>query len=455
MRNQLTARFLNSPAARSILSTPEVDSEASQLLRSAFGPEFLTRPLFLERQETEQIRSALNVIADVLFSLPERMCDGDLRRFAGLVGIREDQADLLGEGIQEPPVRYGRADLYFDGDRFRTLEFNLGSPVGGLQVASISRALYGSNEHMRDFVQSEALELEDPLPALAAMLRAFAADHGRDPVVAVMDGPASYAATEPHLAGIARGLRGQGIEAFACSTADVRDTGTSLRAAGRHFSLVYRFFTLNEMTDSVAASEHAAQLLGAFRTYGVPVFTPLSGVLFSNKTVLAMLHSKRLLGSLSAAESEAVREVLPWTHVLADEEVEVRGAQENLLEYARQHRDSLVIKPSDGLGGQGVVLGNQVSSPEWEAALREGVVHEHVLQERIAPPVEQFVAPEPGAATSWVPLWGAFLIGREYAGTMVRAARASESGVIALSRGAQVGCVYRQTGHCGNADYAA
>lgn len=448
MRNELTERFLKSPAARAMRPAAEADPETLRLLHAAFGPTFLARPLFLERLEVERIESALNVVTDVVFSLPERLFDGDLRRFAGEVGIRDDQLAMVGVDIQEPPVRYGRADLYFDGDRFRMLEFNLGSPVGGLQVADLNQSLH-NGEHMRAFVESEALEFEDPVPSLAAMLRTFAADHGTSPVVALMDRPASYAATQPHLTAIARGLREQGVEAFACATTDIRDTGSTLLAAGRPFSVAYRFFNLNEITDSAAAAVHAAEVFDALRAYNVPTFTPMSGVLFSNKTVLAMLHSERLVATLSGAEAAAIEDVLPWTCTLADQLVEVRGQRENVLDYARHHRDSLVIKPADGNSGEGVVLGNLVSPQEWEAALRAGVVDGHVLQELVVPRAEQFATPDGAGTEPWVPLWGSFLIGREYAGTCIRAARPSESGVISLSHGARVGCVYRQASQAG------
>lgn len=433
MRNQLTERFLKSHAAAARPPVCEADTETSRLLRAAFGPDLLSRPLFLERPEVVGIESALNVVADVVFSLPERLFDGDLRRFASVVGIREDQLALAGASGQEPPVRYGRADMYFDGARFRMLEFNLGSPVGGLQVCDINESVCDS-EQMRDFAEAEALEFDDPLPALATMLRAFATDHGRNPVVAVIDAPSSYSATEPHLKAIATGLRRQGVEAFACATTDVRDTGGTLLAAGRPFSVVYRFFTLNEMTESVAASAHAAELFAALQAHDVPVFSPLSGVLYSNKTVLALLHTEQLRATLTGAEAAAIDDVLPWTRTLTGE----------VVGHAQRHQETLVIKPADGLGGQGVVLGNRVSPQEWEAALRTGIAEEHVLQELVAPPAEQFATPDGAGTEPWVPLWGSFLIGREYAGTCVRAARPSDSGVISLSHGARFGCVYRQ-----------
>lgn len=59
-----------------------------------------------------------------------------------------------------------------------------------------------------------------------------------------------------------------------------------------------------------------------------------------------------------------------WTRVLSDRRTTLpAGDTGDLLEFARQSRETLVLKPSRGYGGDGIVIGQTVDSAEWDRAL--------------------------------------------------------------------------------------
>lgn len=59
-----------------------------------------------------------------------------------------------------------------------------------------------------------------------------------------------------------------------------------------------------------------------------------------------------------------------WTRVLADRAASLpTGESGSLLEYARSARETLVLKPSRGYGGEGVVIGQTLSDGEWDGAI--------------------------------------------------------------------------------------
>jgi uncharacterized circularly permuted ATP-grasp superfamily protein len=68
----------------------------------------------------------------------------------------------------------------------------------------------------------------------------------------------------------------------------------------------------------------------------------------------------------------------------------VHGQQVDLLRYAVENRESLVLKPNDEYGGTGILLGWRCSPAEWEAALRTALSEPFVLQERVAIPTEAY-----------------------------------------------------------------
>jgi uncharacterized circularly permuted ATP-grasp superfamily protein len=72
--------------------------------------------------------------------------------------------------------------------------------------------------------------------------------------------------------------------------------------------------------------------------------------------------------------------VIEERHVVRD------GATVDLVPHLRARRDAFVIKPNDEYGGKGVVLGWEVDSGEWEAALRTALAEPSIVQKRVALP---------------------------------------------------------------------
>jgi hypothetical protein len=59
-----------------------------------------------------------------------------------------------------------------------------------------------------------------------------------------------------------------------------------------------------------------------------------------------------------------------WTRVLSDRYTTLpAGDTGDLLEFARRGHENLVLKPSRGYGGEGVLIGHMLSAADWERAL--------------------------------------------------------------------------------------
>jgi hypothetical protein len=89
--------------------------------------------------------------------------------------------------------------------------------------------------------------------------------------------------------------------------------------------------------------------------------------------------------TLAEADRAFVRRHIPWTGLLLDSGNE-RGGEalrgEALREQALKEPEAWALKPLDGHGGNGVVLGWTATAAEWASAV-ENAGH-HVLQRRIA-----------------------------------------------------------------------
>src|SRR5262249_29249902 len=86
-----------------------------------------------------------------------------------------------------------------------------------------------------------------------------------------------------------------------------------------------------------------------------------------------------------------------WTRIVADRKTTLPQDNEgDLLEYARTHREQLVLKPNRGYGGKGVVIGTSTEQGEREemindpAAQTDDPEHSWVVQTATRIPVYEF-----------------------------------------------------------------
>ncbi|MEV6671213.1 hypothetical protein [Streptomyces sp. NPDC051162] len=441
-RNSLTERYLGSPAGTAAVWPDAPDPDRLKAVHGALEDRFLTRPAFLEATETERLEGDLNGILDLLFSLPERLFDGDAHAFAAAAGLRPEQARIALRPPVAEPARIGRADLYHDGTGFRLLEFNISSALGGLDVPELNRLLL-QDEKLAGFTAAEHLTFPDTVGALAETVLATAKNGGSTPRVALMDWWPGYRKTEPKIRALAAMLERHGIETVPCHTGQVRETGGRITVDGRPIDAVHRFFTLGELTADAPSLARAEELLDAFARCGTPVLSPLRTSMHGNKRALAMLWEDRCRSTYDPAEQALVERFLPWTHELRPGPAQVRGEEVDLLAYCARQREDLVLKPSHGLGGTGTVLGRGTGGQEWADALPRAATGGYIVQELVTPRPELFPDGETGGLSPWTLNWGAFLIGRQYAGAFLRGLPEDRADVISFDNKAHAGCVFQ------------
>src|SRR5262245_49220114 len=132
--DSVTARYLRE-VCRPVLPLPE-----SALLKSRFAGRYLSRPMFFEAGELSGVARDLSLGWSALGAWLERLFGGEISAFARAVGMTEFQAECVTRSQGPSPralTRMARADLYRDTTGFRLLEWNLGSPVGGVECVDL------------------------------------------------------------------------------------------------------------------------------------------------------------------------------------------------------------------------------------------------------------------------------------------------------------------------------
>lgn len=443
VENAVTRRFLDRGVGPSPIRLRRLATEPPRPF--SFGNRFLGRPAFLEEAQRRVLAEDLGALLDLMFTLPARLFGGDLRAMTDAVGLAPVQYEAIARTATGRPTRLGRADLFYDGERFRLLEFNVSSALGGWDMPVVTRRLL-RDPGLASFVEDERLAYVDTLAAIAEVVRDECAgfDHPSRPVVALVDWPSSYPTFGPVLGFMASLLGDLGFEAAGCHAGQITSRDGHLYLDGRHVDVVYRFIQLGDLLepDALAVLE---PILTAAERGTVRLVTSFEAGLFASKGCLALLCDDDHRGSFSFAERELIDRVLPWTRTLRAGETTVGGRAVDLVEHVLAHRSELVLKPALLSGGTGVVQGWQTDQRTWAETVRTGVRERFVVQERVRPSAERFPAETGGADSGWAEFvlnWGVFITGRAYGGMLVRALPGSDPGVINTRAGAAVTCVF-------------
>jgi uncharacterized circularly permuted ATP-grasp superfamily protein len=175
-----------------------------------------------------------------------------------------------------------------------------------------------------------------------------------------------------------------GVPTLVCDPRDLTFDRGALSANGRDIDLVYRRILLN---DIVARPDACAPLVDAYAQRAVCVANTFRCKLPHKKAFFAVLTDPEHTELFSDSERRLIREHIPWTRVLVDNDTERRGRRTSLLEIARREREQFVLKPNDEYGGKGVLLGWEIPAGDWDAALQRAVEEpagSWIVQERIS-----------------------------------------------------------------------
>ena len=282
-----------------------------------------------------------------------------------------------------------RLDAFFvaDGAGLRFTEYNAETPAGGGYNDVLTEVFYGLPV-MRQFLRHWDVR---PLPArhhvLHALVDAYEQWSGRRerPAISIVDW--SDVPTRSEFLLFHDYFTRQGFDCEIIDPGEVTYAGGKLRGPSGTIELIYKRVLLHELVER-GGMDHP--ILRAFRDGAVCMVNPPACKILHKKASLAVLHDERNAHLFDAEEREAIALSIPWTRVVEDRRTTRDGAQVDLLAFAAEHREQLVLKPNDDYGGKGIVLGWEVSDQAWQESLRTALREPYIVQERIALPKEPY-----------------------------------------------------------------
>ncbi len=435
----LTDEYLAGVAAASPAPTDVRAVLHESVVDSSYRGRALSRPTFLGGAQYRQLADDLDHVARATTALRDRLFGGDLAAFARAAGMTEAEIAVAVRGTGGGgPIQIGRADLYLTPDGFRLLELNVGSTLGGLDNGLLNRSML-ADPRLAEFVTRHALTYVDTSRRVAdAVLAECGLPADVRPAMAIVRGESSLT-PEPRLRRSAEMLVSLGIDASICHVDDLRYEDGRVWLQGRPVDVVYRLFGLEDALGDTGATS-VEPLLQAADRGEVKIFTPLDQRVYGSKAVLAMLSDEGNQHLLTAAERASVERLVPWTRVLRPTTATVDGRVVDLQQYVLTHREELVLKPMLLHGGLGVVPGWLTTRAEWREHVTAALDGPHVVQRRVDPVLEWFVADD--GLEPWVLVWAVFLTPQGASGIWVRGSRGTEGAVVNMAQGSTATCCF-------------
>lgn len=168
----------------------------------------------------------------------------------------------------------------------------------------------------------------------------------------------------PHLAEF---LRARGLPAKVCDARELHLRRGKIYFHDFRVDLLYRDTELSEILDYVKEGYPLKPMRQAFAENRV-----VSSILgeLDHKSLLEIYSSQAYARFFTADERAVFRRHALWTRLLTERCTDdPNGRPVDLPHYARAHKNKLVIKPNRMFGGEGVMLGKNVSHRAWDGEI--------------------------------------------------------------------------------------
>lgn len=298
----------------------------------------------------------------------------------------EERMFQCGPGFRDPSPT-SRLDAFILPDGVRFTEYNAETPAGPGYNDALTAVFYGLPV-MREFLRTYDVR---PLPArhsvLHVLLDAFRQWSGGQelPRIAILDWREVPTYSEFLL--FREYFQSQGLQCVIADPREVEYRQGKLWAGDLHVTLIYKRVLLSEL---VAREGPETPALRAVRERAACMVNPFQCKLLHKKTSLAVLSDERNRALFSSGEQRAIEAYIPWTRRVEERRSVFHGRAIDLIPFIFEHKEELVLKPSDDYGGSGIALGWEVDSASWEKSIQRALAEPYVVQERVVLPFEPF-----------------------------------------------------------------
>lgn len=368
------------PAAYQAIS--ERFRDAKVMFGDRVSVEYL-RAQFLSNAQHDLVRHACRTIWSALDKLSEIIPQRpDL---VDLLGLTARERELVAVDPQYPGFStMARFDSFLSGETLHFVELNAECPAGPAYtevMGEVFRELPAMREFEREY-QVEGFEtlakLRTTLLETYALWHANSKLYGPQPTIAIVDYDGLPTSHEFEL--IRDYFMSQGIQTVISDPRKLTYRDGRLYAGETAIDLVYRRVLTNEFIDHW---DDVQPMWHAYRDGKICMVNNFRSKYLHKKMIFGLLTDGQLQALFTPEEQESIRKHIPWTRKVQAGKTDYQGKPIELLEFLRENRNRLVLKPNDDYGGHGIFIGWDSSDSEWENAIQTALGADYVVQEKV------------------------------------------------------------------------
>ncbi len=178
-------------------------------------------------------------------------------------------------------------------------------------------------------------------------------------------------------------FRAEGYETELVAPEHLEYRNGVLRSGNFEIDLIYRRISAQEFLLRFTLNHPLVQ---AYRDHSVCIVNSFRSELSHKKAMFALLTDETLTAKFPIHERKAIREHVPWTRVVKAGKATYHDETiDDLVEYIKQNREKLVLRPNDEYSDMHSFIGYEHDEGSWARAIREALRAPYVVQERVKP----------------------------------------------------------------------
>jgi hypothetical protein len=408
-------------------------------------------PTFLGRKTKKLFMDAGIKLFDLIKRIPQRFFNYDPYEMSKYFEIPVNAVKPQLEGLTASHLDnlLSRGDFIFTPSGLKCLEYNFSAHLGGLESPRWE-ALYLNTPIVSQFIKDYRVKIENRNLISALLghmirlpLERLSANHPREINIAVVadhfvdtdkEIPIQVYLNKIYREVLSQSGHGLTGRVLICDYQHLKVSG------GYVFFKEKKIHALLEFYHGVVHP----RVLAVFKAGNISIFNgPITNIM-TNKLTLALLSDYETTGGFSAAEKRTIDRYIPWTRKLCRGPFTYKGEKTaDLEDFVLTHQETMVIKPADGLGGAGVLVGPRCPVNVWEEQVKIALQKRNwLVQELLASPPALYQWGEKGCEPHDT-VWGLFIFGSQYCGAWARVMpQRRNKGIVNCHQGATVSVVF-------------
>ena len=306
------------------------------------------------------------------------------RHFSHLFRIPPEAAELIkiDPGYSQAII-FSRYDALLEGQSLKLIDFNSDTSAGAGYSDHLEQMLL-EDPLLSDFFKENQMKRSARVQGILDTLLAVYEEFGglETPKIAIMDWRDVRAL--PEMEYLKKFFESKGYKTTLADPRELKFKGGKLYHKDFRIDIIYRRTTLDEL---IARLDEVQDLIKAYRARAVCMVNPLRARLASSQALVSILTNPEYDHFFTESENQVKRECIPWTRRMIDVEAFYGGKKLYAIDFLKEEKESLVLKPSVGYTGKGVTIGVETRDQDWNEALGRALKEDWIVQEYVNVPI--------------------------------------------------------------------